>query len=36
MNKVITYILNVFWKFNMFLVRLFVSVGELRGLNAGV
>lgn len=36
MNEVIVYILNVFWKSNIFLVRPFVSVGELRGLNAGV
>lgn len=35
MNPIITYILNVFWKFNVFyVVRPFVSYCELRGLNA--
>ena len=35
MNPIITYILNVFWKFNVFyVVRPIVSYCELRGLNA--
>ena len=35
MNPIITYILNVFWKFNVFyVVRPIASYCELRGLNA--
>ena len=36
MNQIVTYILNVFWKYGVFLLNPTMSIVNNQGLNAGV